>query len=109
MADDQEYSIAQRHPGYLTGTILGSPRGGETAPILFTVAAFYLPRLPKRSSTGYGFAVSSIRYIDAGAQRGREIRYGTAFVLLMLVLSMNLVAIVIRYKFRKKKNGTAGP
>jgi len=92
-------------PGILTGTILGLGRAaGETAPILFTVAAFYLPRLPdsifdQAMVLPYHLYVISTQVPNVD----EKIRYGTAFVLLTLVLFMNLVAIIIRYKFRKKK------
>lgn len=92
-------------PGVLTGTILGLGRAaGETAPILFTVAAFYLPRLPnsifdQTMALPYHLYVISTQVPNVD----EKIRYGTAFVLLALVLFMNLVAIIIRYKFRKKK------
>jgi phosphate transport system permease protein len=92
-------------PGILTGTILGLGRAaGETAPIMFTVAAFYLPRLP-RSIFDQAMALPYHLYVISTQVPNvdEKIRYGTAFVLLILVLLMNLVAIVIRYKFRKKK------
>jgi phosphate transport system permease protein len=92
-------------PGILTGTILGLGRAaGETAPILFTVAAFYLPRLPNSlfdqvMALPYHLYVISTQVPNVD----EKVRYGTAFVLLALVLFMNLVAIIIRYKFRKMK------
>lgn len=92
-------------PGILTGTILGLGRAaGETAPILFTVAAFYLPRLPnsifdQAMALPYHLYVISTQVPNVD----EKIRYGTAFILLALVLMMNLVAIIIRYKFRKRK------
>jgi len=92
-------------PGILTGTILGLGRAsGETAPILFTVAAFYLPQLPgsifdQAMALPYHLYVISTQVPNVD----EKIRYGTAFVLLALVLFMNLVAIIIRSKFRKKK------
>jgi len=92
-------------PGILTGTILGVGRAaGETAPILFTVAAFYLPQLPgsifdQVMALPYHLYVISTQVPNVD----EKIRYGTAFVLLALVLFVNLVAIVIRYKFRMKK------
>jgi phosphate transport system permease protein len=92
-------------PGILTGTILGLGRAaGETAPILFTVAAFYLPQLPK-SIFDQAMALPYHLYVISTQVPNvdEKIRYGTAFVLLTLVLFMNLVAIVIRTKFRKKK------
>ncbi|PIV39634.1 MAG: phosphate ABC transporter, permease protein PstA, partial [Candidatus Omnitrophica bacterium CG02_land_8_20_14_3_00__42_8] len=92
-------------PGILTGTILGLGRAaGETAPILFTVAAFYLPQLPK-SIFDQAMALPYHLYVISTQVPNvdEKIRYGTAFVLLALVLFMNLVAIIIRTKFRKKK------
>ncbi len=92
-------------PGILTGTILGLGRAaGETAPILFTVAAFYLPRLPK-SVFNQAMALPYHLYVISTQVPNvdEKIRYGTALVLLVLVLFMNLVAIIIRYQFRKKK------
>ncbi|MFH0739476.1 MAG: phosphate ABC transporter permease PstA [Candidatus Omnitrophota bacterium] len=91
--------------GILTGTILGLGRAaGETAPILFTVAAFYLPQLPgsifdQAMALPYHLYVISTQVPNVD----EKIRYGTALVLLTLVLFMNLVAIIIRYQFRKKK------
>lgn len=92
-------------PGILTGTILGLGRAaGETAPILFTVAAFYLPQLPK-SIFDQAMALPYHLYVISTQVPNvdEKIRYGTALVLLALVLFMNLVAIIIRYKFRKRK------
>lgn len=92
-------------PGILTGTILSLGRAaGETAPILFTVAAFYLPQLP-RSIFNQAMALPYHLYAISTQVPNvdEKIRYGTALVLLVLVLFMNLVAIVIRYQFRKKK------
>jgi phosphate transport system permease protein len=92
-------------PGILTGTILGLGRAaGETAPILFTVAAFYLPQLPssifdQAMALPYHLYVISTQVPNVD----EKIRYGTALVLLVLVLFMNLVAIIIRYRFRKRK------
>jgi phosphate transport system permease protein len=91
--------------GILTGAILGLGRAaGETAPILFTVAAFYLPRLPHSifdqvMALPYHLYVISTQVPNVD----EKIRYGTALVLLVLVLFMNLIAIIIRYRFRKKK------
>ncbi len=92
-------------PGILTGTILGVGRAaGETAPILFTVAAFYLPRLPQdifdqAMALPYHLYVLSTQVPNVDV----KIRYGTALVLLTIVLLMNLIAIMIRSHFRSKK------
>jgi len=91
--------------GILTGTILGLGRAaGETAPILFTVAAFYLPQLP-RSIFDQAMALPYHLYVISTQVPNvdEKIKYGTALVLMVLVLFMNLVAIIIRYRFRKKK------
>ncbi|MBI4353218.1 MAG: phosphate ABC transporter permease PstA [Candidatus Omnitrophica bacterium] len=92
-------------PGILTGTILGVGRAaGETAPILFTVAAFYLPKLPtslfdQAMALPYHLYVLSTQVPNVEA----KIRYGTALVLLAIVLLMNLTAIAIRSYFRSRK------
>lgn len=92
-------------PGILTGTILGIGRAaGETAPILFTVAAFYLPKLPKSifdqvMALPYHLYVISTQVPNVKM----ETRYGTALVLVALVLFMNLVAIIVRSHFRRGK------
>jgi phosphate transport system permease protein len=92
-------------PGILTGTILGIGRAaGETAPILFTVAAFYLPRLPQ-SVFDQAMALPYHLYVISTQvpNVSEKTRYGTALVLLFLVLFVNLIAIIIRYRFRKQK------
>ncbi len=92
-------------PGILTGTILGLGRAaGETAPILFTVAAFYLPQLPdsifdQAMALPYHLYVISTQVPNVD----EKVRYGTALVLLAIVLFMNLIAIIIRYRYRKMK------
>ncbi len=93
-------------PGMLTGGILGIGRAaGETAPILFTVAAFYLPFLPRTvfdqvMALPYHLYVLATQHPDADAVR--PLQYGTALVLLVLVLALNLGAIALRSRFRKK-------
>lgn len=94
-------------PGMLTGTILGLARAaGETAPILFTGAAFFLPFLP-RSVFDQFMALPYHLYIMAtqhhAIEEVRPIAYGTALVLIVLVFGMNFFAIVLRYKLRKLK------
>ncbi len=93
-------------PGMLTGSILGIGRAaGETAPILLTVAAFYLPRLPKSvfsqvMALPYHLYVLATQHPEIS--KVRPLQYGTALVLLILVLGVNLGAIVLRSHFRKK-------
>jgi phosphate transport system permease protein len=97
--------LPQSLPGVLTGVILGLERAaGETAPILFTGAAFYLPRLPT-SPLDATMALPYHLYVIATQVPGMpiEIQYGTALVLLALVLSLNLLATVIRSRARARR------
>jgi phosphate transport system permease protein len=97
--------LPQALPGMITGVILGLLRAaGETAPILFTVAAFYLPQLP-RSPLDQTMALPYHLYVISTQVPGMPegIQYGTALVLLALVLSMNVVATLIRSYFRRKR------
>jgi len=92
-------------PGILTGTVLSLSRAaGETAPILFTVAAFYLPRLP-RSVFDQVMALPYHLYVIATQVPNIPVAlsFATCFVLIALVFLMNLVSIVLRAHFRKKK------
>jgi phosphate transport system permease protein len=96
-------------PGMLTGTVLGLARAaGETAPILFTGAAFYLPFLPKSLSDQF-MALPYHLYIMAtqhhAIEQVRPLAYGTALVLIVLVLGLNMTAIVIRFRMRSKRRG----
>ncbi len=97
--------LPQALPGIITGIILGLLRAaGETAPILFTVAAFYLPRLPQ-SPLDQTMALPYHLYVISTQVPGmpEEVQYGTALVLLILVLSLNLVATLIRSYYRRKR------
>ncbi len=97
--------LPQAMPGIITGVILGLLRAaGETAPILFTVAAFFLPRLP-RSPFDQTMALPYHLFVVSTHIPGmpQEIQYGTALVLLALVLSMNVVATTIRGYFRRRR------
>ena len=97
--------LPQALPGILTGVILGLERAaGETAPILFTGAAFFLPRLPNSifdatMALPYHLFVISTQVPEMPIQ----IQYGTALVLLVFVLGMNLVATVIRSRARARR------
>ena len=96
-------------PGMLTGVILGLARAaGETAPILFTGAAFFLPHLP-RSLFDQFMALPYHLYIMATQHHDiakvRPIAYGTALVLLLLILLLSTSAIWIRYRYRQKMKG----
>ncbi len=92
-------------PGIITGVILGLERAaGETAPILFTVAAFYLPTLPK-SIFDKTMALPYHLFVISTQVPGMplQLQFGTALVLLAFVLSMTLIATVIRSYYRRKR------
>jgi phosphate transport system permease protein len=93
-------------PGILTGAILGLSRAaGETAPIMFTAAVFFTPTLPT-SPFSKIMALPYHIYVLATAgtniEATRPLQYGTALVLIAMVLGMNLVAIVWRARLRKR-------
>ena len=97
--------LPQALPGILTGVILGLERAaGETAPILFTVASFFLPRLPA-SLFDATMALPYHLFVISTQVPGMpiQIQYGTAVVLLTFVLGMNLIATVIRSRARAKR------
>lgn len=97
--------LPQALPGIITGIILGIERAaGETAPILFTAAAFFLPRLPS-SVFDQTMALPYHLFVISTQVPGMpiQIQYGTALVLLVFVLSLNLVATVIRRHYRKQR------
>ncbi|GHT65144.1 phosphate transport system permease protein PstA [Bacteroidia bacterium] len=93
-------------PNIITGLILAIGRvSGETAPILFTVAAYFLPKLP----TGIFDQVMALPYhlyviVTSGTdiEASRPIAYGTALVLIAIVLILNLIASFLRRNFGKK-------
>lgn len=93
-------------PSVITGIILSVGRvAGETAPILFTVAAYFLPRTPESLFDQtmalpyhlYVIATSGTNLLEA-----RPVAFATAIVLLVMVLTFNLLAILLRNHFRKK-------
>lgn len=92
-------------PGIITGAILGLSRAaGETAPILFTVAAFYLPHLP-RSVFDQAMALPYHIYVLSTQVPNipPQIQYGTVLVLISFIFILNSTAAYIRAQFRKRK------
>ncbi|MCO5233397.1 MAG: phosphate ABC transporter permease PstA [Chitinophagales bacterium] len=93
-------------PNIMTGIILSVGRvSGETAPILFTVAAYFLPKLPQ-SIFDQAMALPYHLYVIATSgtdiEASKPIAYGTAFVLISIVLIINLLAGWIRRYFEKQ-------
>jgi phosphate transport system permease protein len=96
-------------PGILTGVMLSLGRAaGETAPIMFTAASYYAPDLPE-SLFSEVMALPYHIYVMATAgthiQETRHLQYGTAIILIVLVLMLNSIGLVMRYRFRKRLKG----
>ena len=102
----QKVILPMAFPNIITGLILSIGRvSGETAPILFTVAAYFLPKLPHSifdqvMALPYHLYVISTSGTDIEASRG--IAYGTALVLVAIVLLLNLLANALRRYFSNK-------
>jgi len=101
----RQITLPQALPGIITGVILGLERAaGETAPILFTGATFFLPHLPS-SPLDPTMALPYHIYVISTQIPGMpiQIQYGTVVVLLIFVLGMNVIATLIRSNARKKR------
>lgn len=93
-------------PNIITGLILSIGRvSGETAPILFTVAAYFLPKIP-HSIFDQAMALPYHLYVistsGTNIEESRPVAYGTALVLIIIVLIANLLANALRKYFSKK-------
>jgi phosphate transport system permease protein len=101
--------IPQALPGILTGAILAVARGaGEVAPILFTGVAYFLPDLPSSVWSQFmhlGYHVYVLATQSPDVEATRPLLYATVFVLLALTFALNLVAIAIRTRTRRKAAG----
>jgi phosphate transport system permease protein len=95
-------------PNIITGLILSIGRvSGETAPILFTVAAYFLPHLPggifdQVMALPYHLYVLATSGTDI--ETARPMAYGTALVLIFIVIILNLLATLIRRKMGKSQH-----
>ncbi|MGV8048912.1 MAG: phosphate ABC transporter permease PstA [Anaerolineaceae bacterium] len=97
--------LPEAMPGILTGVILGLERAvGETAPIMFTVAAFFLPQLPS-SPMDATMALPYHLFVISTQVPGMpiKIQFGTALVLLVYVVGMNIIATLIRKRARARR------
>jgi phosphate transport system permease protein len=94
-------------PGILTGAILGTAKvSGETAPIMFTAAAFFTPGIPQslfQPVMALPYHIYVLATAGTHIDQTRPIQYGTAVTLIVLVLGMNLIGILLRSKQRTKK------
>ena len=110
--------LPQARPGILTGTILAISRGaGETAPILFLGAAFFLPNLPIADLCIGDYCIPMINPTEqfmylayhifimatqsANPTKTLPLQYGSTLVLIVLTFLLNITAIIFRYRFRK--------
>jgi len=110
--------LPQARPGILTGTILAVSRGaGETAPILFLGAAFFLPNLPvvdlcigdycipminpTEQFMYLAYHIFNLATQSANPTKTLPIQYGSTLVLIALTFLLNITAILFRYRFRK--------
>ncbi len=92
--------------GIMTGTILAVSRGaGEVAPILFTGAAYYLATLPTSLSDQFmnlGYHIYIMATQSANVDQTMPIQFATTMVLLLLTFTLNLTAVIIRARLRRK-------
>jgi len=93
-------------PGILTGAILGLSRAaGETAPIMFTAAVFFTPSLPTSifdKIMALPYHIYVLATAGTNIEATRHLQYGTAVVLILLVLGLNLIAIIYRARLQKR-------
>lgn len=98
--------LPQAVPGIMTGAILAVSRAaGEVAPILFTGAAYFMAELPgslKDQFMDLGYHVFILSTQSPNVDATRPLLYATVLVLLVLTFSLNIVAIFIRARIRKK-------
>ena len=98
--------LPQALPGIMTGGILAVSRAaGEVAPILFTGVAYYMASLPGHLSDQFmdlGYHIFVLSTQSPNIEQTRPILYATVLVLLMLTFALNIVAILIRARVRKK-------
>jgi phosphate transport system permease protein len=100
-------TLPQAVPGIITGTILSIGRvAGETAPILFTGAAFYLPYLPEHPRQQFmelSYHIFAMATQASDITKSTPIAFGTTFVLVALVFAFNLIGILYRARLRRRR------
>jgi phosphate transport system permease protein len=98
--------VPQAMPGIMTGAILAISRAaGEVAPILFTGAAYYMRDLPKSLTSQFmdlGYHIFILSTQSPNVEQTKPILYATVVILLFLTFALNIVAILIRSRMRKK-------
>ncbi len=98
--------VPQALPGILTGGILAVSRAaGEVAPILFTGAAYFMASLPKSLTDQFmdlGYHVFILSTQSPNVEKTRPILFATVLALILLTLTLNIVAIFVRARMRRK-------
>jgi phosphate transport system permease protein len=101
--------LPQALGGIMTGGILAVSRGaGEVAPIMFTGAAYFLPYLPTHLNDQFmnlGYHVYVLATQSPDVDRTKPLLYGTVLVLLLLTFLLNIVAVLVRARFRRRMAG----
>ena len=102
----QKVVLPGSYTGILTGTILAISRGaGEVAPILFTGAAYYLADLPHSLSDQFmslGYHIYIMSTQSTNVDDTLPIQFATTLILLLLTFSLSMIAVILRYRIRKK-------
>lgn len=103
----RDFVIPQAMPGIITGVVLTIARvAGETAPILFTGAAFYITGVPASLNNEFMALPYHLYMLSTQHQSIETVRplaYGTVTVLILIILAMNMVAFYLRYKYRENE------
>lgn len=103
----QKIVLPNSFSGILTGSIISIGRAtGETAPILFTAVTFYTMRLPNSIFSevmALPYHIYALMTEGTHPESQVPIAYGTALVLVFLVLGLNLIAVIWRNRFRRSK------
>jgi phosphate transport system permease protein len=104
--------VPQALPGIMTGGILAVSRAaGEVAPILFTGVAYYMATLPQELTDQFmdlGYHVYVLSTQSPNIEDTRSMLFATVLVLLILTFALNLTAVVIRARVRKKLRALHG-
>lgn len=102
--------LPQSVGGILTGTILAISRGaGEVAPIMFTGAAYYLPYLPHKLNDQFmelGYHIYVLTTQSPDVEATKPILYSTVLVLLLVTFALNVAAVLIRSRIRRRLRGS---
>jgi phosphate transport system permease protein len=114
----REVVIPSSAPGILTGLILAIARGaGEVAPLMLTGAVAFAAELPMDASAPFlhverkfmhlGFHIYDLGFQSPDVEASKPMVYATTLTLILLVVALNVTAIVVRSRLRKRLSGSA--